>query len=100
MRGGERKRRRSLYCSAAERRTIRGKAAAAEKTVSRYLLGLSLGDDPDRHVVALTAAEQEELRDGVREVRALALALRRELPGGGGLRLLAAISVLARARVG
>ena len=67
--------------------------------LSRYLLDLSLADDPDRHVVALTAAEQAELRDGVREVRAFARALRRELPGGSGLSLLAAVSVLARARV-
>ena len=100
MSGGERKRQRSLYCSAAERTTIRSKAAAADKRVSRYLLDLSLADDPDRHAVALTAAEQAELRDGVPEVRALALALRRELPGGSGLSLLAAVSVLARARVG
>ena len=100
MRGGERKRQRSLYCNAAERATIRSKAAAAEKTVSRYLLDLSVADDPDRHAVALTAAEQEELRDGIREVRGLAYLLRRELPGGVGLNLLAAISVLARARLG
>ncbi len=96
MTEGDRKRQRSLYCRPGEQAVIREKAAAADKTVSRYLLDLWRADDPERHTLALTAAEQEELRDGVREVRAFARALRRELPGGSGLSLLAAVSVLAR----
>ena len=75
-------------------------AAAADKTVSRYLLDLWRAADPDRHTLALTAAEQEESRDGAREVRAFARAFRRELPGDSGLSLLAAVSVLARERGG
>lgn len=96
-----RKRQRSVYCKPVERKAIREKAAAAGKPVSRYLLDLWRADDaehhgPGGHGVALTAAEQAELRDGVREVRAFAHALMRELPGSGGLSLLAAVSVLAR----
>ena len=51
---------------------IRGRAKAAGKTISRYMLDLALADDPDRHPVALTPAEQAELRDGVRALLALA----------------------------
>ena len=67
-----RRRQRSLYCRAAERAAIRGRAKAAGKTVSRYLLDLAMADDPDRHPVVLTPVEQAELRDGVRELLALA----------------------------
>ena len=77
---------------------IRGRAAAAGKTVSRHVLALALADDPDRHRLVLTQEEQAALRDGVREVQAFVQALRRELPGGSGLSLLSAISVLARER--
>ena len=77
---------------------IRERAAAAEKTVSRYVMELALADDPDRHPLVLSEEEQAELRDGVREVLALARALRRELPGGSGLSLLSAVSVIARER--
>ena len=74
---------------------IRGRAAAG-KTVSRHVLELALADDPARHALVLTEEEQAELRDGVREVQAFVRALRRELPGGSGLSLLSAISVLTR----
>ena len=66
----DRARQRSLYCRPGDRATIRGRAAAAGKTVSGYLLDLAEADDPDRHPVALTPAEQAELRDGVRELLA------------------------------
>ena len=98
MTGGQKKRQRSLYCNARDQKAIRAKAAAAGKPVSRYLVDLWRVDDPESHGIALTAAEQAELRDGVREVRAFAHALMRELPGAGGLSLLAAVSVLARDR--
>ena len=77
---------------------IRERAAAAGKTVSRYVMELALADDPDRHPLVLSEEEQVKLRDGVLELQALARALRRELPGGSGLSLLSAISVLARER--
>lgn len=67
------RRQRSLYCRPDERAAIRGRAKAAGKPVSRYLLDLAMADDPDRHPVVLTPAEQAELRDGVRELLALAL---------------------------
>ena len=92
------RRQRSLHCKPAEQVMIRERAAAADKTVSRYVLELALADDPDRHPLVLTEAEQVEQRDGVRELQAFVRALRRELPGGSGLSLLSAISVLARER--
>ena len=92
------RRQRSLHCKPAEQAMIRERAAAAEKTVSRYVMELALADDPDRHPLVLTEEEQAELRDGVRELQAFVLALRRELPGGSGLSLLSAVSVIARER--
>ena len=89
------RRQRSLHCKPAEQAMIRERAAATEKTVSRYVMELALADDPDRHPLVLTEEEQDELRDGV---QAFVLALRRELPGGSGLSLLSAISVIARER--
>ena len=77
---------------------IRERAAAADKTVSRYVMELALADDPDRHRLVLTEEEQVEQRDGFLEVLAFVRALRHELPGGSGLSLLSAISVLARER--
>ena len=92
------RRQRSLHCKPAEQAMIRERAEAASKTVSRYVMELALADDPDRHPLVLSEEEQVKLRDGVLELKALARALRRELPGGSGLSLLSAISVLARER--
>ena len=77
---------------------IRERAAEADKTVTRHVLDLALADDPDRHPLVLTEEEQRELRDGIRAVEVFVLALRRQLPGGSGLSLLAAVSLLARER--
>ena len=77
---------------------IRERAEAAGKKVSRYVVELALADDPDRHPLVLTEEEQVEQQDGILELQALARALRRELPGGSGLSLLSAISVIARER--
>ena len=92
------RRQRSLHCTPAEQAMIREQAGAADKTVTRHVLDLVLGDDPDRHPLVLTEEAQQELRDGVRAVEAFVLALRRELPGGSGLSLLAAISLMAQER--
>ena len=62
-------RQRSVHCDRSEREAIRKNAAAAGKTVSRFLLDLALADDPDRHPLILTEAEQRELLGGVRELR-------------------------------
>ena len=69
------RRQRSLHCKPAEQVMIRERAAAAGKTVSRYVMELALADDPDRHPLVLTEEEQAELRDGVRELQAFVLAL-------------------------
>ena len=63
------RRQRSLHCKPAEQAMIRERAAAAEKTVSRYVMELALADDPDRHPLVLSEEEQAELRDGVRSCR-------------------------------
>ena len=63
--------------------------------MSRYVIGLALADDPERHPVALTPAEQAELRERVEEVWLLVraakeaaadsgLSLARCDPGSGG----------------
>ena len=91
------RRQRSLHCTPEEQAMIRERAEAAGKTVSRHVLDLALADDPDRHPLVLTEAEQAGLRDGIRATEAIVLALRRELPGGSGLSLLDAVSLLARA---
>ena len=92
------RRQRSLHCTPAEQAMIREKAAEAGKAISRHVLDLALADDPDHHALVLTEEEQRELLDGMREVGAFVLALRRELPGGSGLNLLGAISLLAGER--
>ena len=73
------RRQRSLHCNPDEQATIRARAAAAGKKVSRYVLDLALADDPDRHPVVLTPDEQAELRDGVRELRVLVRAAEGEV---------------------
>ena len=92
------RRQRSLHCTPAEQAMIRARAEEASKTVTRHVLDLALADDPDRHPLVLTEEEQAELHDGIRAVEAFVLALRRELPGGSGVSLLAAISLMARER--
>lgn len=92
------RRQRSLHCTPAEQAMIRERAAEAGKAISRHVLDLALADDPDRHALVLTEKEQRELVESIREVGAFVLALRRELPGGSGLNLLGAISLLARER--
>ena len=62
------RRQRSLHCKPGEQAMLRAAADAAGLSVSRYAIGLALADDPDRHPVALTPAEQAELRERVEEV--------------------------------
>lgn len=92
------RRQRSVHSNPSEQATIRERAAAAAgKTVSRYVLDLALADDPDRHPVVLTEEEQAELLDGVREVRAFVGKVKRAV-AGSGLSVAEAIVALARER--
>jgi len=69
---------------------------AAGQTVSRYVIGRLLADDPpDRHPLMLTDEEQRAAQDGGLKLRAFVRTLRRE-PSGSELNLLSAIAVLAR----
>lgn len=91
------KKARTLSCTPQEQAMIRRMARKSGKSRSRYLLDLVRADDPEGRSPAPSAAERAELLDGVAEIRALARALRRELPGGSGLSLMEAIEVLAHA---
>ena len=88
------RRQRSLHCGPDAQALIRRRAAAAGMKVSHYVLGLALADDPDRHPVALTEAEQAELRDRVLEVWLFVRAAKAAL-GDSGLTLAEAIRALA-----
>ena len=92
------KRQRSLHCPPHQQEMIRGKAKASGKTLSGYLLDLAKGDDPGIHQLMLSPEEQQELLEGTRTMQAMAIALRRELPGTEGLSLLAAVAVMSRWR--
>ena len=92
------KRQRSLHCPPHEQELIREKARAAGKTMSGYLLDLVRDDDPGIHRLVLSPEEQRELLEGTRTMQAMAIALRRELPGTEGLSLLAAVAVMSRWR--
>ena len=87
------RRQRSLHCRPDEQALIRARSAAAGMKVSHYVLGLALADDPDRHPVVLTEAEQAELRDRVGEVWIFVRAVKAAL-GDGGLGLAEAIRAL------
>ena len=91
------RRQRSLHCSPDEQAAIRAAAAEAGKTISRFVLDLALADDVDRHPVALTEAEQAELRDEMKEVRGFVRAVRDALPENGP-DLAEAVAALARER--
>ena len=65
------KRPRSLHLSAADRTAVRDAAAAAGKGISEYVLGLAAAYAAGRHPRVLTADEQAELRDGLRELGGL-----------------------------
>ena len=91
------KRPRSLSLDPAARKTVRDAAAAAGKRTSEYVLDLVEADDPDRHPVVLTPDEQEELRDGLREMRGFLREAQAAL-GERGLGLAEALRLLARER--
>ena len=88
-------RQRSIHCRAPVRSAIRERAHAAGKSVSRHVMDLVRADAPERHALALSEAEQRALLDDVGEVAALARALRRALPGWGGLSVLDAMEIVA-----
>ncbi len=62
------KRPRNLHCSRAERDAIRERAAAAGKTVTRFLLDPVVSGDREDEVRGLTPRELAELCEGLRAV--------------------------------
>lgn len=72
------KRARIVHCSEAERDAIRERAAAAGKTLSRFLLDPVAPGDREDGVAALTPAELVDLCEGLRALVAFLRA-----PGGG-----------------
>ena len=66
--------------------------------LSRLVVELARADDPDRHPLVLTETEQEAMRKDIAECAELVCALRRGLPGCGGLNLFDALALLAEER--
>ena len=87
--------RRSVYCAPETRAAMHERADQKGMSLSRLIVELARADDPDRHPLALSEAEQRAMRDDVGECAELVRALRRGLPGCGGLTLLDALDLLA-----
>ena len=92
---GDRARGRSVYCAPEIQDAIRERGRDAGMPHSRLIVELALADDPDRHPLVLSEAEQRAMRDDLAECAALARALGRGLPGCGGLTLFDALDLLA-----
>ena len=91
--------RRSVYCPVPETRAaMHERAHKRDMSLSRLIVELARADDPDRHPLVLSEAEQRAMREDVGECAALVRALRRGLPGCGGLTLFDAIDLLAGER--
>ena len=90
---------RSIYCPVAETQAaMHERAHEAGMSLSRFVVELARADDPDRHPLALSEAEQRAMRDELGECAELARSLRRGLPGCGGLNLFDALDLLAEER--
>ena len=87
---------RTVHCPPDKQVAIRKRAEQADKNVSRYLIGLALADDPDRHPLVLTPDEQREMRDNLHHLEDLVRALQQGIPGMNGVSLLEALAVLCR----
>ena len=91
----DRARGRSVYCAPETQGAMRERALEADMPLSRLVVALAHADDPDRHPLVLSEAEQRAMRDDLAECAALVRALRRGLPGCGGLTLFDALGLLA-----
>ena len=89
---------RSVHCSPEEQEAIRECARAAGKTTTRHVLELVEADDPERHPLVLSEAEQRELHAGVRLVEGFVRELLRPRPEYGGLTLIGVVAKLAGGR--
>ena len=89
---------RSIYCAPETQAAMHDQAREADMPLSRLVVELARADDPDRHPLVLTEAEQRAMRDELAECAELARSLRRGLPGCGGLNLFDALDLLAEER--
>ena len=94
----DRARGRSVYCAPETQDAMREQADQKGMPLARLVAELALADDPDRHPLVLSETEQRAMRDDVGECAELVRALRRELPGCGGLTLFDALDLLAGER--
>ena len=94
----DRARSRSVYCSVETQAAMRKRRREAGVPLSRIVVELTRADDPDRHPLVLTVAEQRAMRDDLGECAEFVRALRRGLPGCGGLTLFGALDLLAEER--
>ncbi|MCY4480993.1 MAG: hypothetical protein OXB97_13990 [Rhodospirillales bacterium] len=88
----------SGYCAVETQDGTREGAREADMPLSRLVMELARADDPDRHALVLSEAEKRAMRDDLHECAELVQALRRGLPGCGGLTLLDALDLLAEAQ--
>ncbi|MDD9980366.1 MAG: hypothetical protein OXU81_03245 [Gammaproteobacteria bacterium] len=72
---GDRARGRSVYCAPEIQDAIRARSREADMPHSRLIVELARADDPDRHPLVLTEAEQRAMRDDLAECAALVRAL-------------------------
>ena len=91
----DRARGRSVYCAPRVQAAMRERAREAGVPLSRLVVDLARADDPDRHRLVLSEAEQGAMRDDLGECAAFVRALGRGLPGCGGLDLFDALDLLA-----
>ena len=90
---------RSIYCPVVETQAaMHERARQMDIPLSRLVVELARADDPDRHPLVLSEAEQRAMRGDLRGCAALSRALRRALPGCGGLTLFDALALLAEER--
>ena len=94
----DRARGRSVYCSVETQTAMRERARQKDMPLSRLVVELAHADDPDRHPLVLTEAEQRTMRDELGECAEFVRALRRGLPGCGDLTLFDALDLLAEER--
>ena len=94
----DRARGRSVYCSVETQAAIRERAREMDMPRSRLVVELAHADDPDRHALVLSEAEQRAMRDELGECAEFVRTLRQGLPGCGGLTLFDALDLLAEAQ--
>ena len=75
----DRARGRSVYCAVETQDAMRERARQKDMPLSRLVVELAHADDPARHPLVLSKAEQRAMRDALAECAALVRALGQEV---------------------